>query len=144
MRKLYAVIERIKDTEVPILITGESGTGKEVVAKAVHASGVPAREAASSSASTAAPYRGTSSRARALRPREGGRSRGRTAIARGLFQGGGGRTILLDEIGEMPLKMQTSLLRTLQESSVRPVGGAKEEKVERADHRRDQPRAGER
>jgi DNA-binding NtrC family response regulator len=49
---------------------------------------------------------------------------------KGLFREAEGGTLLLDEIGEMPLKMQTSLLRALQEGTVRPLGGAKEEPVD--------------
>ncbi|QUS47106.1 sigma-54 factor interaction domain-containing protein [Salmonella enterica subsp. enterica serovar Dessau] len=44
MRKLYALIERVRDTDVPILVTGESGTGKEMVARAVHIAGPRAKQ----------------------------------------------------------------------------------------------------
>ena len=127
MRKLYALIERIKDTDVPVLITGESGTGKELVAKAVHASGGRAKRAFLGINCGAIP-------ATLLESELFGHVRGAFTGAerdrKGLFREAEGGTLLLDEIGEMPQKMQASLLRVLQESSVRPVGGAKEEKVD--------------
>jgi serine/threonine-protein kinase PknK len=127
MRKLYALIERIKDTDVPVLITGESGTGKEVVAKAVHGSGSRAKGAFLGVNCGAIP-------ANLLESELFGHVRGAFTGAerdrKGLFREAEGGTLLLDEIGEMPQKMQASLLRVLQESAVRPVGGAKEEKVD--------------
>ncbi len=127
MRKLYALIERIKETDVPVLITGESGTGKEIVAKAVHASGPRAKK----------PFLGVNCGAipgNLLESELFGNVRGAFTGAdrdrKGLFREAEGGTILLDEIGEMPQKMQAGLLRVLQEKCVRPVGGAKEEPVD--------------
>jgi serine/threonine-protein kinase PknK len=127
MRKLYAVIERIKDTDVPVLITGESGTGKEMVAKAVHASGARAKRQFLGVNCGAIPGNLLESE---LFGHVKGSFTGADRDRKGLFREAAGGTILLDEIGEMPLKMQTSLLRTLQESTVRPIGGATEEKVD--------------
>jgi DNA-binding NtrC family response regulator len=127
MRKLYALIDRIKDTDVPVLITGESGTGKEVVAKAVHVS----------SSRNKKPFLGVNCGAipgNLLESELFGSVRGAFTGAdrdrKGLFREAEGGTILLDEIGEMPHKMQAGLLRVLQEKCVRPVGGAKEEPVD--------------
>jgi serine/threonine-protein kinase PknK len=127
MRKLYALLERLKDADVPVLITGESGTGKEMVAKAVHAQSVRAKR----------PFLGVNCGAipaNLLESELFGHVRGAFTGAerdkKGLFREAEGGTILLDEIGEMPLKMQTSLLRTLQEGTVRPLGGAKEEPID--------------
>jgi serine/threonine-protein kinase PknK len=124
MRKLYALIDRVKDADVPVLITGESGTGKEVVARAVHASGERARQ----------PFLGVNCGAipaNLLESELFGHVRGAFTGAerdrKGLFREAEKGSILLDEIGEMPLKMQAGLLRVLQEKTVRPVGGAKEE-----------------
>ena len=126
MRKLYALIDRVKETDVPVLVTGESGTGKEVVARAVH----------DSSARAKAPFLGVNCGAipaNLLESELFGHVRGAFTGAdrerKGLFREAEGGTILLDEIGEMPLKMQSGLLRVLQEKTVRPVGGAKEEAV---------------
>ncbi len=124
MRKLYALIERVRDTDVPILITGESGTGKEMVARAVHVAGARAKQ----------PFLGVNCGAipaNLLESELFGHVRGAFTGAerdrKGLFREAENGTILLDEIGEMPQKMQAGLLRVLQERTVRPVGGAKEE-----------------
>jgi serine/threonine-protein kinase PknK len=124
MRKLYALIDRIKDTDVPVLITGESGTGKEMIAKAVHNAGPRAKF----------PFLGVNCGAipaNLLESELFGHVRGAFTGAdrdrKGLFREAENGTILLDEIGEMPSKMQAGLLRVLQEKTVRPVGGVKEE-----------------
>jgi transcriptional regulator with GAF, ATPase, and Fis domain/serine/threonine protein kinase len=127
MRKIYALVERIRDAEVPVLITGESGTGKEVVAKAIHATGARAK----------APFFGVNCGAipeNLLESELFGHVRGAFTGAdrdrKGLFREADGGTLLLDEIGELPFKMQSGLLRVLQEKCVRPIGGPKEEPVD--------------
>jgi DNA-binding NtrC family response regulator len=127
MRRLYALIDRVKDTDVPVLITGESGTGKEIVARAVHLAGPRAKR----------PFLGVNCGAipaNLLESELFGSVRGAFTGAdrdrRGLFQEVEGGTLLLDEIGEMPLKMQAGLLRVLQEKRVRPVGGTQEDPVD--------------
>ncbi len=127
MRRVYALIDRIKDMDVPVLITGESGTGKEVVARAIHGSGARAKK----------PFTGLNCGAipeHLLESELFGHVRGAFTGAdrdrKGLFRETEGGTILLDEIGEMPAKMQAGLLRVLQEKLVRPVGGTREERVE--------------
>ncbi len=127
MRKLYAVIDRVKDTDVPVLITGESGTGKEIVARAIH----------STSERGKGPFLGVNCGAipeNLLESELFGSVRGAFTGAekdrKGLFREASGGTILLDEIGEMPLRMQAGLLRVLQERTVRPVGATHEEAVD--------------
>jgi DNA-binding NtrC family response regulator/tetratricopeptide (TPR) repeat protein len=127
MRRIYALIDRVKDTDVPVLITGESGTGKEVVARAIHNAGPRGRK----------PFVGINCGAipeHLLESELFGHVRGAFTGAdrerKGLFREATGGTILLDEIGEMPHKMQAGLLRVLQEKVVRPVGGAREEPVD--------------
>ncbi len=127
MRRLYALVDRVKDTDVPLLVTGESGTGKEVVARAVHEAGPRAKK----------PFLGVNCGAIPANLLEGelfGHVRGAFTGAdrdrKGLFREAEGGTILLDEIGELPMKMQAGLLRTLQERTVRPVGSAAEEPVD--------------
>jgi serine/threonine-protein kinase PknK len=124
MRKLYALIERVRDTDVPVLVTGESGTGKEMVARAVHVAGPRAKQ----------PFLGVNCGAipaNLLESELFGHVRGAFTGAerdrKGLFREAETGTILLDEIGEMPQKMQAGLLRVLQEKTVRPVGGVNEE-----------------
>jgi serine/threonine-protein kinase PknK len=127
MRRVYALVDRIKDTDVPILIVGESGTGKEVVARAIHNASPRGRQ----------PFLGLNCGAipeHLLESELFGHVRGAFTGAdrdrRGLFREATGGTLLLDEIGEMPHKMQAGLLRVLQEKLVRPVGGAREEAVD--------------
>ncbi|MBM4359065.1 MAG: sigma 54-interacting transcriptional regulator [Deltaproteobacteria bacterium] len=127
MRRVYAVIERVKEADVPVLITGESGTGKEVVARTIHTMGGRAKQK----------FVGINCGAIPEHLLEGelfGHVRGAFTGAdrdkKGLFREIDGGTILLDEIGEMPAKMQAGLLRVLQEKVVRPVGGTREEPVD--------------
>lgn len=124
MRKLYALIERVKDADVPVLVTGESGTGKEVVAKAIHVSGERAKQPLLGVNCGAIPGNLLESE---LFGHVRGAFTGAERDRKGLFREAENGTLLLDEIGEMPLKMQASLLRVLQEKTVRPVGGVKEE-----------------
>lgn len=127
MRKVYALVDRVKDTDVPVLITGESGTGKEVVARAIH----------NASARSKAKMLGVNCGAipeNLLESELFGHVRGAFTGAdrerKGLIREAEGGSILLDEVGEMPLKMQAGLLRVLQEKRVRPVGGTNEEPVD--------------
>jgi transcriptional regulator with PAS, ATPase and Fis domain len=113
--------ERVAQLDLPILISGESGTGKELLAQAIH----------SASPRASAPFVGINVIAipRELLESElfgyeggaftGARSSGRT----GSFGEAGRGTLLLDEIGDMPLEMQGKLLRVLQERVVQRVGG---------------------
>ncbi len=126
MRRVYALIDRVRDMDIPVLITGESGTGKEVVARAIHTAGSRAKR----------PFTGINCGAipeHLLESELFGHMRGAFTGAdrdrKGLFRETENGTILLDEIGEMPHKMQAGLLRVLQEHVVRPVGGVKEEPV---------------
>lgn len=127
MRRIYAMIERIKHTDVPVLITGESGTGKEIVARAIH----------QSSPRSAGKFLGVNCGAipeQILESELFGHVRGAFTGAdrerKGLFREASGGSLFLDEIGETPAKMQTGLLRVLQERKVRPVGGQVEEPID--------------
>ncbi len=127
MRRVYALVDRVKDTDVPVLITGESGTGKEVVARAIHNAGPRGKK----------PFLGINCGAipeHLLESELFGHVRGAFTGAdrdrKGLFREATEGTVLLDEIGEMPHKMQAGLLRVLQEKLVRPVGSAREEPID--------------
>jgi transcriptional regulator with GAF, ATPase, and Fis domain/predicted Ser/Thr protein kinase len=127
MRRVYALIDRVKDTDVPVLITGESGTGKEVVAKAIHATSARSRAKMLGINCGAIPENLLESE---LFGHVRGAFTGADRERKGLFRECEGGTILLDEVGETPAKMQATLLRVLQERTVRPVGGTEEEAVD--------------
>ncbi len=127
MRQLYALIDRVKDTDVALLVSGESGTGKEIIARAVHQNGPRAPMKFVGINCAAIPATLLESE---LFGSVKGAFTGADRDRRGLFREADGGTLLLDEIGEMTLQMQTGLLRVLQEKRVRPVGGAQEEAVD--------------
>ncbi len=126
MRKVYAIIERVKEADVPVLITGESGTGKEVIARAIHSAGPRGKHKFVGVNCGAIPEHLLESE---LFGHVRGAFTGADRDKKGLFRELDDGTILLDEIGEMPHKMQAGLLRVLQEKVVRPVGGTHEERV---------------
>jgi len=127
MRKVYALVERVKDTDVPVLITGESGTGKEVVARAIHNASARGKAKMLGVNCGAIPENLLESE---LFGHVRGAFTGADRDRKGLFREAEGGSLLLDEIGEMPVKMQAGLLRVLQEKRVRPVGGTQEELVD--------------
>jgi len=126
MRRVYSLIDRIKDTDVAVLITGESGTGKEVVAQAIHRAGNRAKQSFLGVNCGAIPEHLLESE---LFGHVRGAFTGAERDRKGLFREAEGGTLLLDEIGDLPHRMQAGLLRVLQEHKVRSVGGAAEEDV---------------
>jgi two-component system, NtrC family, response regulator AtoC len=119
IQDVLRMISRLKDTRTAVLISGESGTGKELVARAIHFRGALAQEPfVAVDCGALVPTLMESE----LFGYEKGAFTGATRSKSGLFQAANGGTLFLDEIGELPLEMQTKLLRVLQEKEVRPVG----------------------
>ena len=123
MTKLKQTIRTVASTQSTVLIYGESGTGKELVARAVHICSPRATEPFVSINCGAFPETLLESE---LFGYVKGAFTGANQNKRGLFEVADGGTIFLDEIGEMTLAMQVKLLRVLQESCLRSVGGTGE------------------
>lgn len=120
MRKVCEMIERVAPTDATVLILGESGVGKEVVAKAIHAQSGRKNKKFVPINCAALPEPLLESE---LFGHVRGAFTGATVNKEGLFEVANGGTLLLDEIGSMPLNLQAKLLRVLQDHTVRKVGG---------------------
>jgi transcriptional regulator with GAF, ATPase, and Fis domain len=121
MRAVYELIEKVAPSDVPVLVHGETGTGKELVARALHARSRRAKKVfLAENCAAVSPSlleselfghkKGSFTHAIADRP--------------GHFVAADGGTMFLDEIGDMPLEMQSKLLRVLENGELRPVGAS--------------------
>lgn len=122
-RRLLAMAQRVAPTRAPILITGETGTGKELMARYIHRFSAAANAPFIAVNCAAIPEPMLES---ILFGHERGAFTGATCAQPGKFELANGGTILLDEIGELPLALQAKLLRVLQERKVERLGGRKE------------------
>jgi transcriptional regulator of acetoin/glycerol metabolism len=123
MRQTISLAKRLRHRDLSLLILGETGTGKEVLAQAIHASSQRGRTAFMAVNCAAIAESLIESELFGYTPGTftGGRAKG----AKGLIQQASGGTLFLDEIGDMPLHLQTRLLRVLAEGQVLPVGAVK-------------------
>jgi two-component system response regulator HydG len=120
MQQVYGLVRQLSDSVASVVVQGETGTGKEIIARALHANS-RLRDGPFIALSCAAMP------AALLESELFGHERGAftdaSATKKGLFVEANGGTLLLDEIGELPLELQPKLLRALQERKVRPLGG---------------------
>jgi len=121
MQEIFRAIGRLAPSKVTVLITGESGTGKELIARAVHKHGTRASKPFVALNAAAIPRDLLEAE---LFGHERGSFTGASAQRRGRFEEANGGTLFLDEIGDMPLELQTRLLRVLAEGNFYRIGGA--------------------
>lgn len=126
MKEVLAQARMVAATDARVLITGDSGTGKELLAQAIHRA----------SSRRDKPFVAINCSAMAenlleseLFGHEKGAFTGATRNHAGLFQAAEGGALLLDEIGDMPMRLQVKLLRVLQENQVRPVGSTEAKSI---------------
>ncbi len=127
MQQVRVLIDKVARSMAPVLLWGESGTGKELVARAIH----------DCSSRGAAPFIAVNCGAIPEQLLEAeffgfrkGAFTGANEDRTGFFQAAHGGTLFLDEIGDLPLAMQSKLLRAIQERAVRPVGATQEMPVD--------------
>ena len=120
MHDVFRAIGRLSQSQVTVLITGESGTGKELVARALHKHSPRADGPLVAINTAAIPKDLLESE---LFGHERGAFTGAQAMRRGRFEQAEGGTLFLDEIGDMPLDLQTRLLRVLSDGQYYRVGG---------------------
>jgi sigma-54-dependent transcriptional regulator len=123
MKKVYTLIEKVSSSKATILLRGETGTGKELIAATIHQNSPAAEGAFIAQNCAALPAELLESEMFGYKK---GAFSGATSNKKGLFELAHNGTLFLDEIGDMPMALQTKLLRVLQESKLRPLGGVTE------------------
>jgi len=127
MREVFEKVKRVASSACPVLITGETGTGKELVAQALHFADATRTGPLVAVNCAALPEPLLESE---LFGHEKGSFTGADRQKKGRFEQAGGGTLLLDEIGELPMGMQAKLLRVLQEGTFDRVGGVEPIRVD--------------
>jgi two-component system nitrogen regulation response regulator GlnG len=125
--KIFKIVGKVADSNVPVLITGESGTGKELIARAIHQAGSRSTGAFVAVNAAAIPRELLESE---LFGHERGAFTGALESRPGRFREASGGTLFLDEIGDMPQDLQAKLLRVLQSGEVMSVGGRRPDTVD--------------
>jgi two-component system response regulator PilR (NtrC family) len=127
MQRVAELVKKVAPTRTTVLITGASGTGKERIARALHERGDRADKPFLTINCGAMPEALMESE---LFGHEKGAFTGAAQRVLGIFRSAEGGTVMLDEVGELPMPLQVKLLRVLQERKVRPVGGTTEVAVD--------------
>lgn len=127
MRDVEALVRQVADSKATVMIGGESGVGKEVVARALHRLGSRANEAFVPVSCAAIPETLLEAE---LFGHEKGAFTGATGARAGRFEAANGGTLFLDEVGEIPLTVQTKLLRAVQEREIERLGANRSTKVD--------------
>jgi two-component system response regulator HydG len=120
MRRLYPLCERLAASNVPVILEGETGTGKEVLAESLHDQGPRAARPFVVFDCTAVPPNLVESE---LFGHERGAFTGAVSRRKGVFEQAEGGTLLIDEIGDLDISLQPKLLRAIERSQIRRVGG---------------------
>ena len=127
MRRIFAVLPKLADSDATILLEGETGTGKGLLAGAIHEASPRAQGPFIVIDCGSIPPNLIESE---LFGHEKGSFTGATGARIGAFEAGKGGTVVLDEIGELPLDMQPKLLRALEEKLVKRIGGNEQIKLD--------------
>jgi sigma-54-dependent transcriptional regulator len=127
MRQTYSLISKVLHSPYTVMLRGETGTGKEVVARAIHDCGPRRSQAFIVQNCAAIPENLLESELFGYRK---GAFSGADRDRPGLFDAANGGTLLLDEIGDMPMSLQSKLLRVLQEGEIRPLGSNDTHKID--------------
>ncbi|MDD5349188.1 MAG: sigma-54 dependent transcriptional regulator [Chthoniobacteraceae bacterium] len=120
MQQVFKMVGRVSHSDAPVMITGESGSGKELVARAIHHYSQRSHKDFIAINCAAIPEQLLESE---LFGHEKGAFTGAVAQRAGRFEQSNGGTLFLDEIGDMPLALQSKILRVLQEGEYSRVGG---------------------
>ena len=123
MQQVRSLVDKVARSMAPVMVNGESGTGKELVARAIHEVSVRSAQPFIAVNCSAIPEQLLEAEFFGYRK---GAFTGAMEDREGVFQAANGGTLFLDEIGDLPLPMQSKLLRAVQERSVRPVGAVAE------------------